>query len=190
VTRLAVAALLLAVLAGGYLAVECIHLTGQRTVDVARIAVLERTVADLRWDAEVMRLRDELADYYMAALDDHFPKLATILRAAWFHGRIERINPALILQLVRVESDFNPAAISWADCRGLTQINPVYWPVNVARLHSDVEYAIAWGVRVLAQYLEQTGGEIDRALRLYHGRTVDGVKERVYAEKIMRGVRE
>jgi soluble lytic murein transglycosylase-like protein len=70
------------------------------------------------------------------------------------------IDPDLLLALIRMESYFEPRAISWSGARGLTQVLPGYWKDECGltkRNMYDVEVNVACGVHVLMTYYQKYG---------------------------------
>ena len=101
------------------------------------------------------------------------PYSEAVLAAA----RAEGIPPLLLLALVRQESAFNPAALSIADARGLTQVIP-----QTGRAIADslgVEWdagdllkpdrSLRFGAHYLAVQIDQFDGNVLAALAAYNG---------------------
>lgn len=108
-------------------------------------------------------------------------------RAAKKHG----LNPRLFKALVRVESAWNPKAISRVGARGLSQI----MPANARRCglpHPDalwdVTTNLSCGARILSEELETHGGDLQKALQAYNGgpRCINRCKESIqYAKSVL-----
>lgn len=82
------------------------------------------------------------------------------------------ISPALALAIAKVESDFNPKALSHAGARGVMQIMPAtaLYGFNVASqdlYHADTNIRV--GIAYIKQLLEQYHGNLDIALSHYNG---------------------
>lgn len=89
-------------------------------------------------------------------------------RAARKHG----ISPHIFKALVKVESAWNPRAISRVGARGLSQI----MPFNARRcgLKSpeelwDATTNLHCGARILSEELDTHGGDLQKALQAYNG---------------------
>ena len=101
------------------------------------------------------------------------PALARRIAVALYReGRAAGIAPDLLLAVLLVENPWvNPAAISPVGARGLMQVMPLHrgeWPPCAPRL-DDVDANICHGARIFAAYLEQQGGDLERALLRYNG---------------------
>jgi soluble lytic murein transglycosylase len=89
---------------------------------------------------------------------------ATILSEARQH----QIDPALIKAVIKVESDFDPYAISPAGAIGLMQLMPATLVTLDVRNPFSVRENIAGGVRHLRDLLDRFGGSLTLALAAYH----------------------
>ena len=99
--------------------------------------------------------------------------LAALVAEAYEVGRINRIDPTLILAVMAVESGFNPFAQSAAGAQGLMQVMP--------EIHSD-KYALFGGMyaafdpktnlrvgtRILKEFIDRTGS-VQGGLKHYVG---------------------
>jgi soluble lytic murein transglycosylase len=92
------------------------------------------------------------------------------------HARAHRLDPFLVMGLIRQESAFNPRATSSANARGLMQILPgtasrSRRPSNiraVARRLYDPAYNVRFGCAYLRSLLSQFDGKWELALAAYH----------------------
>jgi soluble lytic murein transglycosylase-like protein len=79
-----------------------------------------------------------------------------------------RLEPNLVLAVVEAESDFNPAALSVADARGLMQLLPQtadrFGVTNIW----DPEENLRGGMAYLRWLLDYFDGDIELALAGYH----------------------
>lgn len=124
-------------------------------------------------------LRAALASRYATARDGH------VLRYALRYGisfelasRIERaalaeeIDPELAFRLVRVESDFNPRAVSSAGALGLTQLMPgtaeALQPGITREQVFEPETNLRLGFRYLRWLLRLYDGDVAEALHAYN----------------------
>jgi len=94
------------------------------------------------------------------------------------HARFHQIDPLLVAAVMRVESAFDPYAISSKGARGLMQIMPetAVWAAERIGLSDfkleqlfDPEVNIAIGVWYLATLRQEFGGEMVIALAAYNG---------------------
>jgi hypothetical protein len=82
------------------------------------------------------------------------------------------VSPALVLAIAKVESDFNPKALSHMGALGVMQIMPATAKqgFNVASHELyDAKVNIRIGVAFIKQLIEQYNGKIDIALSHYNG---------------------
>lgn len=96
--------------------------------------------------------------------------LALVKRQA----RLNRLDPTLVLALIRQESAFNPRATSVANARGLMQILPgtvsrrKRGRARAARRLYEPAYNVQFGTRHLAGLLKELGNSPEQALAAYH----------------------
>ena len=79
-----------------------------------------------------------------------------------------KVDPALLAGLIRQESNFNPAAVSPAGARGLTQLMPGTAAGLGVKDSGDPVQAIDGGARYLRQQLDRFGNDPVRALAAYN----------------------
>ena len=97
--------------------------------------------------------------------------------------------PDLLLAIAKVESDFDPAAISHAGATGLTQIMATVWEkefreegvISGADDLFDVSRCMAASAYILGKYLAWEGGDLRGALTRYGGTRAD----RGYQDKVI-----
>lgn len=100
------------------------------------------------------------------------------------------VPPSLALAIAKIESDFNPNALSSAGARGIMQIMP-----RTARTEFGVKSSELWNARLNIQlgisYIErlykQYGYDWDLALSHYNGGTLKGVGRYAKAHSYTRG---
>lgn len=99
-------------------------------------------------------------------------------QAAERHAENHRIDPLLLVAVMRIESDFNPTAVSPKGARGLMQVMPetALWAAQQMGLSSfevdqlfDPEVNIAIGSWYLATLRNQFDGDTVLALAAYNG---------------------
>lgn len=113
------------------------------------------------------RISSRLAGYGASA--SYSSELAfTLIREA----RDNNLSPDLLLGVLLVENPWLKAdTVNWVGATGLMQVMPVHaggWGCGSSDL-TDVDANICHGARILAHYLNVTGGDLDRALLRYNG---------------------
>jgi soluble lytic murein transglycosylase-like protein len=95
-----------------------------------------------------------------------------ILETVYYEAKRAGLDPALMLGLIQVESNFRKYAVSAAGARGLTQVMP-FWADLIgdgdARKLFDMRVNIRFGCVILRHYLDIEGGNLFRALGRYNG---------------------
>lgn len=82
------------------------------------------------------------------------------------------------LGLIETESSFDTEAVSSAGCYGLCQLNPEYFPSDLAPAEN-----ITTGIEFLAYQLERYGGDMEAALTAYNAGHDTGA--RWYADAVL-----
>ena len=82
------------------------------------------------------------------------------------------LEPALVMAVIEVESQFKPQAISGASARGLMQVMP-FWVKTIGdgqvkNLH-NARINVRYGCVILRHYLDMENGDLVRALGRYNG---------------------
>ena len=118
------------------------------------------------------------------------PYEAQIEAAAQRNG----IDPSLLRNLVRAESNFNPRATSGAGAMGLTQLMPgTAAGLGVTNAYDPVQ-SLEGGAKFLRQMLDQFGGDPAKALAAYnagpgavqkYGGVPPYAETQAYVQKIM-----
>jgi soluble lytic murein transglycosylase-like protein len=125
---------------------------------------IETRLAYLRWlGAMSERLRRRNAD--------HVSRIE-FLQTLWYETHRARLEPALMLGLIQVESNFRKYAISVVGARGYTQVMP-FW----ARLIGDgdvpklfrTQVNLRFGCVILRHYLDTESDNLYMALGRYNG---------------------
>lgn len=87
-------------------------------------------------------------------------------------AQYQGVSPSLVLAIAKVESDFNPSALSHAGAKGVMQIMPATakngFQVEGHELF-NAKVNIRVGVAFIKQLLEQYNGQVDIALSHYNG---------------------
>lgn len=142
--------------------------------DRASVKLLVEEVISLKQQLEINRKKAEKYDfmeYKVAALSSRYPHFSHILDMVYFKSRQYGFNPALVLGVVQVESDFNPRAVSSRGAYGLMQVNLPVWKNEYAidsQKIFNIDYNLELGLKILRQYYDETGGNLKRALHLYN----------------------
>lgn len=114
----------------------------------------------------------EMLPRWSEALPRAFPRLVQT------RCEIENLNPYLLWSIMRVESEFNPDTVSWADARGLLQVIPktgikVAWSMGVDEYgpHDllDERLSIQFGTWYLGQTVAKFQGQELLAAAGYNG---------------------
>ena len=121
-------------------------------------------LAHLRWWAACSaRLQPRMPD---APTRDEF------LQTLWYEAKRAGLEPALVLGLIEVESNFRKYAVSTAGARGYMQVMP-FWartigngdPAHLFHLQTNLRF----GCVILRHYLNLEQGELFMALGRYNG---------------------
>ncbi len=101
-----------------------------------------------------------------------------------------QIDPDLIAAIVDVESDGKSDGVSYAGAVGLMGVMPYgegfeYRPNRTILL--DPQTNISWGTAIIADIMQQAGGDLHAALAAYNGgwRQVDTLETRTYAADVL-----
>jgi soluble lytic murein transglycosylase-like protein len=90
--------------------------------------------------------------------------------------------PELVIAVIETESNFNAFAISDKGARGLMQVMP-FWLKEIGRPNDSlfrVQTNLRYGCTILKHYLEKEKGNLNLALRRYHG----SLRDHFYPAKI------
>ncbi|GAB2289329.1 hypothetical protein Dimus_023633 [Dionaea muscipula] len=146
---------------------------------VSKDAGLSRAIMLVAWKAGMATLASQIA-----ALDPHRPPGSAVVipPLSLFPPHGLHIDPSLLYALVRVESNFNPTAVSGAGARGLLQLMPATaaymnkWGATQLKRRadglSDPAYNLEMGQRYINYLASQTDidGDLIRDLqKLRHG---------------------
>lgn len=130
---------------------------GNLKLEIERLKAAEETYKLRQIYYKIMFLRPSLGT-----------KLATdIAKAVYKYSNQHKVDSDLTLAIIRVESYFNPKALSNTGARGLTQCMPMWREVCGKNLY-DIETSINCGLVVLTQYNELYKGNIKHAILAYN----------------------
>jgi len=95
------------------------------------------------------------------------------LQTVWYEARRAALDPALVLGLIQVESNFNKFAVSRACARGFMQVMP-FWTRLIASADPAVLFHMQTNLRfgcVILRYylLDRENGDLFMALGRYNG---------------------
>lgn len=138
---------------------------------LSELRSLRQQLDSKQGELDVARLQLARANAVIAYSTQY--KVTADLAAAIYDVALsEQINPGLAFPLVKLESNFNPRAVSKVGAIGLTQVMP-----NTARLYEpgltitqlyDRETNLRIGFRYLRDLLERYDGNLERALLAYN----------------------
>ena len=94
------------------------------------------------------------------------------LQTLWYESRRAGLEPALVLALIQVESNFRKFAVSSAGARGYMQVMP-FWPRLLGHGDSSALFHLQTNLRfgcvILRHYLDRERGDLFLALGRYNG---------------------
>ncbi len=135
--------------------------------------------------ARIQRLARHIQDKYNVTAQNALTIVSEAMRSGVRHG----LEPELILAIIAVESTFRERAISPRGARGLMQVKADAHPYKVkaiggAKSLFETDSNIHTGSRILADYIDDSDGNLRRALLYYCG----GLKnpKSSYPEKVLR----
>ncbi len=118
----------------------------------------------LRWVAEMSR-----------RLERRIPEPLIrneLVETVYYEAKRAGLEPALVLGLIQVESNFRKYAISTAGARGLMQVMP-FWARTIgdgdARKLFHLQSNLRYGCTILRHYLDRESGDLFLALGRYNG---------------------
>jgi soluble lytic murein transglycosylase-like protein len=148
---------------------------------LAHIHYLQANLGDLH--GQLLRMNEEsmlnekkyarvdFLEYQSTIFQKKFPDFSEIVNITYNKSKFFGFHPSLILAVMQVESAFNPLALSTAGAYGLMQIHYAVWKdelkIDKNRIF-EIEYNIGLGLKILKQYYDLSGGDINRALFLYN----------------------
>jgi len=99
------------------------------------------------------------------------PGFTKITNSVFKQSRKHGFDPYLVMAIIFVESSFNRHAVSKAGAFGLMQVNYPVWKneLNIDRKKlTQIDYNIELGLTILKGYLQETKGNMIKALILYN----------------------
>lgn len=141
-----------------YQAVE--QMAGQMEQLESRLAVTRHKLANY-----------DFMEYKNNAFSKRYPVYSSILSSVYDKSEQFGFKPDLVLGVIKVESNFQPTAVSYAGAYGLMQINLSVWrdelKIDQSRIF-EVDYNIDLGLQILKHYYLESRGNMKRALHLYN----------------------
>jgi soluble lytic murein transglycosylase-like protein len=132
----------------------------------------------------------QVKNYHEDYVLSHNPKVDAreIVSSVNKWGKELSVDPKLLLAVAKVESTFDPHAISKSGAYGLMQVIPVWHKEKILQARRElgnpeifnISTNIYLGAKVLKECLEKTGG-VTKALQCYSGQT-PGYDAKVLAE--------
>jgi membrane-bound lytic murein transglycosylase MltF len=99
------------------------------------------------------------------AAEEYRPSVRDMMEAI---ASREGVDPALVEAIIRVESDFNPRAVSPKGAMGLMQLMPGTAALYGVSNPFDPQENLAGGIRYIRDLLRYFGGDLPRALAAYN----------------------
>ena len=136
------------------------QMTGQMEKLESRLAVNRLKLANY-----------DFMEYKNNAFTKRYPVYSSILSSVYDKSEEFGFKPDLVLGVIKVESNFQPTAVSYAGAYGLMQINLSVWKnelnIDQSRIF-EVDYNIDLGLKILKHYYVESRGNMKRALHLYN----------------------
>jgi len=123
--------------------------------------------------SEIRALLQEMSPHRATRIERHFPNLRQKQRVDLHQVILDAsqatdVEPAVLATLIKIESGFNPAAISHAGAQGLTQLMPATAAQLGIRDVWNPESNVTGGARWLAMLLREHGGNLLKAIAAYN----------------------
>lgn len=112
--------------------------------------------------------RSRLQRQYRPLPGDQQQRMSQIAETVTKCAQLHALDEALVYAVIRVESNFNPAAVSRAGARGLMQLMPGTASDLGISNSFDPNQNISGGTKYLAMMLQEFGGDVDLALAGYN----------------------
>ena len=131
---------------------------------VPDFASSDARIDDLRWLTKMSaRLRRK---------EPALAQRTEFLQTLWYESTRAGLEPALVLALIQVESNFRKFAVSRAGARGYMQVMP-FWIRWLSDGDSQrlfgMQTNLRFGCVILRHYLDREGGDLFMALGRYNG---------------------
>lgn len=147
---------------------------------VQQQTILEQDL--LHRQIQVDQLEEELNKIYR--FSEHYETEPEIIASVFRESKKYDLNPLIMLELIKTESNFNPKAWSHKDAMGLCQIRPVTAKAVAEKmgleyrpeLLLDAEYSIKLGTYHLAELVDLFDQDYHKALTAYN-RGIKGMQD-------------
>jgi soluble lytic murein transglycosylase-like protein len=145
----------------------------EQEVDARLVRALREAVEYPTWFSDEIDGLMWLAHYsgrLKKWLPDPFYRV-NLLREVHYEAGRARLDPALVLAVIDVESDFDRFAVSRSGARGLMQIMP-FWKKEIGHPRDNLFHPVTnlrYGCTILRHYLRLADGDIGDALARYNG---------------------
>ena len=96
---------------------------------------------------------------------------AEFLRSVQYEAARAGLDPALVMGLIQVESDFKKYVVSSVGARGYMQVMP-FWVKSIGATEHNLFHLrlnLRYGCTILRHYLDLESGDLYRALGRYNG---------------------
>lgn len=101
-----------------------------------------------------------------------WPERRDLLQTVWYESRRAGLEPALVLGLIQVESNFRKFAVSSVGARGYMQVMP-FWSRLIGNGDAGslfhMQTNLRFGCVILRHYLDRERGDLFMALGRYNG---------------------
>ncbi|MCP4216595.1 MAG: lytic transglycosylase domain-containing protein [bacterium] len=159
-------------LAGLFLGLSRINDTYKQNKDTLNILADEVNLLEKKVSLNVFKNKNyDFLQYKVNAFTKRYSQFSYILDSVYSKSQEYGFQPDLVLSIVKVESNYNPKAVSYVGACGLMQVNVPVWrkELNIdSQRVFDVDYNIDLGLRILKQYYDESNGNLKRALHLYN----------------------
>lgn len=151
-----------------------IVLSARQVENQKTILSLQTTVHKLNYQLNIHREAMAKTDFYRFQENIYRlqkPGFAKITNSVFIQSRKHGLNPYLVMAIIFVESSFNRHAVSKAGAYGLMQVNYPVWKSELNIDHkklTEIDYNIELGLTILKGYLQETKGNMIKALILYN----------------------
>ncbi len=135
---------------------------------------------------ETLRKMQKLSIYLSKTYAVNLNEIEKIVLLSYKESYHHKIDPALLLSIISVESSFRKNAQSWAGAIGLTQVIPYWHQDKIQKFNLNVtnmEDNITLGAKIIKEYIMISGGNIVNGLQRYNGSLHDSTRK--YSTKVI-----
>ncbi len=123
------------------------------------------------WPSDILRATSRLVSLLRSSqpqISAQFAEPVSFLSIAKQAGKAYKVDPRLILSVIKHESDFNPNAVSVKGAKGLMQLMPETAALVGVENSFDPAQNIYGGTKYLQQMIQRFNGDIYAALLAYN----------------------